>query len=382
MVAHPRAVGKRRPNQGGNDLSDLRDEDAKRDLGDTFRRLITATGPISLMHFMGESNMRYYNDKRVIGEPDAGGGDFITAPEISQMFGELIGLWLADMWIRGGRTEPVHYVELGPGRGTLARDAQRAMRRYGLSPKMHLVETSRRMRDVQLASVPDAVQHRDLSTVPTEGPILLVANEFLDALPVRQLVKTVEGWREVMVAVDGLGRFVETPGHQPMDSAVPEARRDDPPGTVIETSPASASVMFEVAGRLASQSGAALFIDYGYTHGRSGSTLQALKSHQKIGVFDAPGDSDLTAHVDFAQMEQIARSRDARVLGTVTQGDWLTRLGINERAESLSDLAPHHREALIRARDRLIEPDQMGELFKVMGLAAPDWPDGAGFSAD
>jgi len=362
-------------------LSDLRDEDAKRNLGDTFRRLIASTGPISLMHFMGESNMRYYNDKRVIGGPsEHGGGDFITAPEVSQMFGELIGLWLADMWIRAGRTEPVHYVELGPGRGTLARDAQRAMKRYGLVPKMHLVETSRGMRDVQLSQVPDAIQHRDLSTVPMEGPVLLVANEFLDALPVRQLVKTQDGWREVMVAVDDDGNFVETPGRQPMDSAVPEARRGDPPGTVIETSPACATIMYEVAGRLASQGGAALFIDYGYTHGRSGSTLQAVKGHRKIGVFDAPGDADLTAHVDFAQMALIAESRNARVLGTVTQGQWLTRLGIRDRADALAEFAPQHRDALMRARDRLIAPDQMGELFKVMGLAGPDWPDGAGFS--
>lgn len=366
-------------------MSDLRDEDAKRDLGDTFRRLIASTGPISLMHFMGESNMRYYNDQRVIGGPNEhgagqGGGDFITAPEISQMFGELIGLWLADMWIRGGRTEPVHYVELGPGRGTLARDAQRAMKRYGLAPRLHLVETSRTMRDAQLAAVPDAVHHSDLSTVPMEGPILLVANEFLDALPVRQLVKTVQGWREIMVGVDSEGKFLETPGRQSMDSAVPEARRADPPGTVIETSPACASIMFEVAGRLAAQGGAALFIDYGYTHGRSGSTLQAVKNHRKIGVFDAPGDSDLTAHVDFAQMEQIARSRDARVLGTVTQGEWLQRLGIRNRTEALADFAPQHRDALLRARDRLIAPDQMGDLFKVMGLCGPNWPEAAGFS--
>lgn len=362
-------------------MSDLWGDDAQRDLGDTFRRLIASTGPISLMHFMGESNMRYYNEQRVIGGPhEHDGGDFITAPEISQMFGELIGLWMADIWIRAGRKQPVHYVELGPGRGTLARDAQRAMKRYGLMPRMHLVETSQRMRDLQLASVPDAVQHRDLSTIPTDGPILLVANEFLDALPVRQLVKTVEGWREIMVGVDGLNALFETPGRQPMDSAVPEARRDDPPGTVIETSPASATILFEVAGRLASQGGAALFVDYGYTHGRSGSTLQAVKDHRKIGVFDAPGKSDITAHVDFAQMEQVARSRDARVLGTVTQGEWLTRLGIRERAALLADHAPHHRETIMRARDRLIEPDQMGDLFKVMGLAGPEWPDGAGFA--
>ncbi|MFB0612166.1 class I SAM-dependent methyltransferase [Aurantiacibacter poecillastricola] len=360
-------------------MSDLREEDGRRDLGDTFRRLIASTGPISLMHFMGESNLRYYNDRKVIGAPGEHGGDFITAPEISQMFGELIGLWLADLWIRAGRTEPVHYVELGPGRGTLAADAQRAMKRYALEPRMHLVEGSRRLRDEQQARVPGAIHHRDLSTVPLEGPILLVANEFLDAMPVRQLVKTANGWREIMVAVDAAGNFVETPGRQPMDSAVPEARRSDPAGTVIETSPAAATIMFEVAGRLAKQGGAALFIDYGYTHGRSGSTLQAVKDHRKIGVLDAPGDADITAHVDFAQMEQIARSRNARVMGTVTQGSWLTALGIRQRADALAEFAPQHREALMRARDRLIAPDQMGELFKVMGLTGPEWPQGVGF---
>ncbi|WP_325100013.1 class I SAM-dependent methyltransferase [Aurantiacibacter sediminis] len=361
-------------------MNDLRDEDAKRSLGDTFRRLIRSTGPISLAHYMAESNARYYADKKAIGGPSSyGGGDFITAPEVSQMFGELIGLWLADVWIRSGRTEPVHYVELGPGKGTLARDAQRAMARYGLEPRIHLVETSRRMRDAQLASVPGAIHHHDLSSIPTEGPILLVANEFLDALPVRQVVRTDEGWREVMVGLGEDDRFVEVPGRQPMDSAVPEARRDDPPGTVIETSPASAAIMFEVAGRLIDQRGAALFIDYGYRHGRSGSTVQAVSGHQSVGVFEAPGDVDISAHVDFAQMEQVVRSREARVLGTVTQGEWLRALGIRERAEALAQHSPQHREALMRARDRLIDADQMGELFKVMGLVAPHWPEGAGF---
>ncbi|MGB3797512.1 MAG: SAM-dependent methyltransferase, partial [Alteraurantiacibacter sp.] len=250
-------------------MTDLQNKDGRRDLGETFRRLIASTGPISLMHFMGESNTRYYTESCAIGGSGGGdgggGGDFITAPEVSQMFGELIGLWLADMWIRGARRMPVHYVELGPGRGTLASDARRAMKQHGLSPRIHLVETSRVMRDAQLAVLPDAIHHHDLSTVPMDGPILLIANEFLDALPVRQLVRTVQGWREIMVGVDGAGKFVETPGRQPMDSAVPEARRSDPPGTVVETSPASASIIFEVAGRLATQGGAALFIDYGYT---------------------------------------------------------------------------------------------------------------------
>ncbi len=357
-------------------MSDLREEDARRDLGDTFRRLIAATGPISLAHYMGESNARYYTDKRPIG---GHGGDFITAPEVSQMFGELIGLWLADMWIRAGRTEPVHYVELGPGKGTLARDAFRAMLRYGLKPKMHLVETSRRMRDAQLAMLPEAIHHHDLSRIPLAGPVLLVANEFLDALPVRQLVKTEEGWREIMVSVDAAGQFIEVPGRQPMDSAVAEAKRDAPLGTVIETSPACATVLFEVAGRLAEQGGAALFIDYGHADGRSGSSLQAVRDHAKVGVFDAPGEVDLSAHVDFAQMEQIARSRGARVLGTVEQGAWLRALGIDQRAEGLAKFAPQHREALMRARDRLTSPEQMGSLFKVMGLTGSDWPDAVGF---
>ena len=358
-------------------MNDLREEDARRDLGDTFRRLIVNTGPISLAHYMAESNARYYAARDPLGSD----GDFVTAPEISQMFGELIGLWLADMWIRAGRTEPVHYVELGPGRGTLARDAGRAMQRYGLSPSIHLVEASPKLRDVQLSAVPNAIHHADLSSVPMEGPILLVANEFLDALPVRQLVKTDEGWREVMVGLGEGDALVEVPGRQPMDSAVAEARRDAPPGTVIETSPAMATTVMEVAGRLVAQDGAALFIDYGHVDGRTGASLQAVRGHRKLDIFDAPGEADLSAHVDFAQMEQVARSRDCRVLGTRTQGEWLKTLGIEQRADALAEFAPQHRDALLRAVHRLTDPAEMGELFKVMALAAPDWPDGVGFTA-
>ena len=346
----------------------------ERSLTEIFQRLIATTGPISLTHYMAEANARYYAKA----DPFGAEGDFITAPEISQMFGELIGLWLSDMWIRAGREEPVHYVELGPGRGTLARDALRAMKRYGLEPQVHFVETSTALKRLQLDAVPGAIFHDDLSTVSMDGPILLVANEFLDALPLRQLIRTGEGWREVMVAVDG-ERFVCVPGARPMDAALPEGRRNAPEGTLIETSPAAAAVIYEAAGRLEKQGGAALFIDYGHAEERTGSTFQAVRRHRKVDPFANPGEADLTAHVDFAMLAQVAQSRGCRWLGTVAQGDWLRALGIESRAEALSEFAPQHREALHSAMHRLIDADQMGELFKVMGLAAPDWPEGAGF---
>lgn len=348
---------------------------AEAPLSEIFKRLISATGPISLLHFMGESNARYYSDRDALGAE----GDFITAPEISQMFGELIGLWLADLWIRADRPDQLHYVELGPGRGYLARDAQRVMKLHGLEPRMHLVEGSTRLRDAQLAQVPDAIFHHDLSGVPADGPLLIVANEFLDALPVRQLVMTEEGWREVMVDVTG-DSFAFVAGRQPMDAAVPEVRREADLGTVIETCPGAAAQMLEVAGRLASQGGAALFIDYGHAEPRYGSTLQAICAHQKLDPLAAPGEADLTAHVDFDQMKQIALSRGVEWMGTVTQGAWLSALGIHQRAETLASSSPQQAKTVMSARDRLSAPEQMGTLFKVMGLAAPDWPMGAGFA--
>jgi NADH dehydrogenase [ubiquinone] 1 alpha subcomplex assembly factor 7 len=345
-----------------------------RSLTETFRRLIAATGPISVARYMAEANARYYADADPLGT----GGDFITAPEISQMFGELIGLWLADMWIRAGREEPAYYVELGPGRGTLARDALRAMKSYGLEPRVHFVETSLALKGLQLHAVPGAQFHSDLANIPFEGPILLVANEFLDALPVRQLIRTKEGWREVMVATEG-DRFVCIPGTRPMDAALPDTRRDEPEGTLVETSPAAAAIVYEVAGRLAQQGGAALFIDYGHAEPRTGSTFQAVRRHKKVDPFESPGEADLTAHVDFAMLAHVALSRGCRWLGTVSQGGWLRELGIEERAEALSEFAPQHRDALYAAMHRLVDSEQMGELFKVMGLAAPNWPDGVGF---
>lgn len=355
-----------------------------RSLTATFARLIAATGPLSIAHFMAESNARYYDSRDPLGLT----GDFITAPEISQMFGELIGLWLTDIWTRAGAPYPVHYVELGPGRGTLARDALRVMRRQGMAPAVHFVEGSTALRAIQREHHPDARWHDDLSTLPADAPLLIVANEFLDALPVHQLVKTAAGWRERLVGMHE-GRLAPVVGARPMDAAVAMGGTvsaalaaliaDAPDGAILESSPASAAAVRAVAERLAAQGGAALFIDYGHTAPRLGSTLQAVRAHRKVDAFAMPGEADLTAHVDFTAMAETAEAGGARWMGTAEQGHWLHALGIGARAQALARSAPAHVATLNAALDRLTGESQMGALFKVMGLANPGWPAGAGF---
>ncbi|HAU22151.1 MAG TPA: methyltransferase [Erythrobacter sp.] len=324
---------------------------------------------------MGESNANYYNTR----DPLGNSGDFITAPEISQIFGELIGLWLADIWTRAGKPDPVHYVELGPGRGTLAADALRAAGRFGLNPQVYFVEGSQNLRALQRAAVPGVTHHDDLTTLPENAPILFVANEFFDALPIRQLVQTDGGWRERMVALDG-ETFVFVPGNVPMDAALPEEMRELDVGTVVETCPAASAICGEIADRLKRQGGAGLIIDYGYGRLEAGESLQALKTHEKVGFFDHPGEADLTAHVDFEMLGDVARQSGAHLLGVRDQGPWLADMGFDARSEALARQSPDKAEILARQRDRLIASDQMGTLFKVMGLTAPDWPEGAGFS--
>ncbi|MEE4153559.1 MAG: SAM-dependent methyltransferase [Erythrobacter sp.] len=354
---------------------------APADLAETFRRLIRSTGPISLAQFMAESNARYYNSRDPLGGDAASAGntgDFITAPEVSQMFGELIGLWLADLWVRMGMSDRVHYVELGPGRGTLATDALRAAGRYGFDPPIHFVEGSEALRKVQLEAFPKAIHHHDLSTLPDDRPLLIVANEFFDALPIHQLVCAAQGWHEKLVGLEG-DDFVFVAGSEPMDALVPPTWRSAPQGTMIETSPAATALMAEISARLANQGGAALIIDYGPFELRSGSTLQAIKSHAHVDPLTHPGEADLTAHVDFELLQHVAVANGAEIMGIEMQGDWLRNLGIDTRLEALQRRDPSNADVIKRQYERLVADNQMGTLFKVLGICGRRWPIGVGF---
>jgi NADH dehydrogenase [ubiquinone] 1 alpha subcomplex assembly factor 7 len=301
---------------------------------------------------MDACNAHYYATR----DPLGSAGDFTTAPEISQMFGELVGAALADCWARAGAPANARFVELGPGRGTLAADALRVLARSGLAARVHLVETSPMLRAAQAKRVPGAQWHDTLDSLPTDAPLMLVANEFLDALPIRQHIAGAE--RHVILEHDTLAF--------------------DRDGQVTETSPARDAVVADLAARLVAQGGAALFIDYGAADWGPGDTLQAVRRHAFAGVLDQPGEQDLTSHVDFARVATIARQAGCAVAGPEDQGVWLERLGITARAAALAAASPARAPEIEAARARLCRPDQMGSLFKVFALHAPAWPTPAG----
>ncbi|MGN7997430.1 class I SAM-dependent methyltransferase [Sphingomonas sp. 22176] len=354
---------------------DRRDNAAEPALPERLARAITLAGPIPLSQFMGAANAHYYATR----DPLGARGDFTTAPEISQMFGELIGLWLADLWDRAGRPEATRYVEFGPGRGTLASDALRAMGKAGFAPPVDFLETSPVLRAAQKERVPHAEWHLDLVGLPEDAPLMVVANEFFDALPIRQLVHTAQGWRERLVACQDT-LFLPVTGDRGFDPVIPQALRDAAPGSILETSPASVSLLRALAQRLLAQGGAALILDYGYDGPAIGDTLQAVRGHAFANPFDAPGEADLTAHVDFGTLKEAAEAEGLTVHGPVTQGDFLKALGIDERARALARVAPERGDAIAADRNRLVGDDQMGSLFKVIALTAPGWPVPAGFA--
>ncbi len=322
-------------------------------MAERLKARIAEHGPIKVADYMAAANAYYYGH----GEPIGAEGDFITAPEISQMFGELIGIWLADLWLRSGRPARPYYVELGPGRGTLARDSLRAMAAAGLNPPAELVETSLSLRARQAELVPTARWHDDLSSLPADGPLLVVANEFFDALPVRQFD---QAGRELLVGWGETG-FIRQG----------EVDR--------EISPQSLDIVGDLSRRLVAQGGAALIVDYGPDRPAKGDTLQAVSRHAFADPWQAPGSRDLTAYVDFLALASVAREGGMRVYGPLPQGDWLDSMGIQLRAAALAKTAPERTEEIAAARDRLIAPAQMGRLFKVMALVAPDWPAPAGY---
>jgi len=297
--------------------------------------------------------------------------DFTTAPEIAQVFGEILGAWSAVIWQLMGAPVPVALVEAGPGRGTLMQDALRLARRvapdFASAIDVHFIETSARLRAEQSRRVPDAVWHEGLDSLP-RGPSILLANEFLDALPIRQFVRRQAGWVERFVRD---GRFVEVPSGGP--------ERDAAVGSVVEVSEVAGAWIAAVARRIALDGGAALILDYGTTQGRCGDSFQALHAGKPANPLADPGSADLTAHVDFAAMAKAVRAQGAMVWGPIPQGIWLGRLGLWERTAALNAANPQQSHALQLAAMRLASPSRMGELFKAVCVTQPGFPAPPGF---
>ncbi len=344
---------------------------------------IRAGGPITVADYMAtalqDPACGYYRRADPLGR----GGDFITAPEVSQMFGELVGLWCVDGWQADGAPDPFQLVELGPGRGTLMADALRAaamVPAFRRALRLHLVETGPVLRQRQAALLADAapVWHADIATLPP-GPRHVIANEFLDALPVHQLVRTPSGWRERGVALDADGAFVYR-DELPTPAALLPAR-DLPVGSVVERRPAAEAIVRDLSAAIAADGGRALIIDYGYAEGH-GDTLQAVRGHERVPVLDAPGTADLTAHVAFADLARAARAAGAAAWGPIPQGQFLSALGIVARAERLAAARPQARSMLAAALHRLIGAGGMGTLFKVFAITPRDAPPPAGFPTD
>jgi SAM-dependent MidA family methyltransferase len=323
-------------------------------LAEQLRERMRAEGPISVEAYMAACNAHYYATR----DPLGAAGDFTTAPEISQMFGELVGACLADCWQRAGGPAEIEYVELGPGRGTLAADALRVLRKTGATPNINFVETSPVLRGIQAGRHAQAEWHETLRTIAPGRPRMFVANEFFDALPIRQWVAAEE--REVTLDGD---RFVFTTE-----------------GEIQEDSPASGAIAREIGAQLDAYGGVALIIDYGHARSAAGDTLQAVKAHKFADPLADPGEQDLTAHVDFDALAKAVSGIDVAVSGPVGQGLWLERLGIRRRAQSLIASNPDKRHDISQAVDRLCGLDEMGELFKVMAICGPGWPQPAGFA--
>lgn len=335
-------------------------------LADLLKRRIATTGPITLADYMSEALLHPEHGYYTTRDPLGATGDFVTSPEISQMFGEMIGLCLAQAWMDQGRPNGV-LAELGPGRGTLMQDILRATKGvagFHDALDLHLVEASPVLRAAQSARLPNPTFHADVSTLP-DAPLFLVANEFFDALPVRQFQRDGTGWRERMVGLDGDTLTMGLSAAAPL--ALLEHRlADTKDGDIVEVCPALPAIMGQIGERIGTHGGAALIIDYGDWRSQ-GDTLQALRGHQPVDPLHAPGTADLTTHVDFEVITQSAAP--ARFTRITPQGVFLERLGITQRAQSLAQsMSGDALESHIAAHRRLTHPSEMGDLFKVVGI--------------
>lgn len=351
-------------------------------IADALAARIRENGPITIAEYVEVAAEAYYARKKVFGKD----GDFITAPEISQVFGELVGLWCVTAWQALDQPRNFHFVELGPGRGTLMADILRTI--YDIAPKfvhaasLHLVERSQALRTEQkkclAAYHPE--WHDDISTLP-DGPVILVANEFLDALPIEQFVKTPAGWCERLVTHDKDG-FSYAVAPLPSSHAG-AAFHDVEDGSILEQSDAVEKVVTQLGTLCVERPAIALVIDYGHTVSSVGETLQAVKKHKYHPVLEKPGEADLTAHVDFAAAAQAARAAGAKIHGPVEQGLWLKRLGIEVRqAQLLEGKTKSEASAIESSISRLVASEQMGSLFKVIAFGPPDIQALAGFEVE
>ena len=362
-------------------------------LGDEIRQMIATEGPMGVDRFMalalGHPRHGYY----ITRDPFGVAGDFTTAPEISQMFGELIGLWAAEVWALMGQPAEINLVELGPGRGTLMADALRALQivtPFAQAISVHLVETSPFLRVRQestLATCGYPVQwYGSFEDVP-RGPSIVIANEFFDALPVRHFVRANGAWHERLVGQDARGNLQFGLAPDPEDAIRAEAED----GQMLEIGAEAHRAMAAMAQRIAEDGGALLAIDYGHAQTSFGETLQAMQHHAKVDPLAEPGEADITAHVDFASLARAARAGGAAVWGPAAQGDFLTALGIFERAAGLKRRAdPRQSVEIDRALLRLVSKGRemgidgrmtpsMGALFKALAVTSPGLGQPPGF---
>jgi SAM-dependent MidA family methyltransferase len=344
-------------------------------LADSLHRRIALAGPLTLADWMAECLGHPEHGYYITRDPLGSAGDFTTAPEISQMFGELFGAWIANAWMEAGSPASFILAEPGPGRGVLMADILRATRGvpgFHAAAKLHLIETSPALRAVQKdrLAAHDPVWLDSIADLP-DGPLFLVANEFFDALPIRQFEHVATGWAERCVTSDG-ERFTYARRPAPeADFLIPPALWDSVPGTVVEICPAAQAIAREITRRLESFGGAALIADYGYRGPMAGDSFQAMKDHEYADPLLEPGEADLTAHVDFGALENVFTANGRLKAGFAAQGDFLRALGIEMRLAALTARADAAQAETLRSGcHRLIAEDEMGTLFKVLGIAA------------